>query len=86
MKNPTVRFSTRKYEAVHGRKPRGYGLYVFDVKGCGYSYSEQYGVGMQMRATGTLTEAKREVKREIAGMAKANYGVIARNVYVDLEG
>jgi len=27
--NPEVEFSTSRYEWVHGRKPRGYGLWYF---------------------------------------------------------
>ena len=84
MTNPIVTFNTRKYEMAHGKKPKGYGLWCFDVNGCGMHLSSQNSLSMQMQATGTLTDAKRKVKREIAGMAKANYGVVAKYVNVDI--
>ena len=86
MTNPVVSFSSRDYERSHGRAPRGRGLWVFDVEGCGLHVSSQNGLGMRMHASGTLTEAKAEVRREIKGWAKAGYGVVASQVYVDVLG
>ena len=86
MTNPVVSFSSRDYERSHGRAPRGRGLWVFDVKGCGMHLSSQYSLGVRMHVSGTLTEAKARVRREIKGWAKAGYGVVPRHVDVDVLG
>jgi hypothetical protein len=40
--------STRTYLASHGRTPRGYGQWMFELRGCGEIFT----------ATGTYTQAK----------------------------
>ena len=32
MTTPRVEFSTREYEFSHGRRPRGYGYWAFEIK------------------------------------------------------
>ena len=43
-------FNTMPYQRVHGKAPKGCGLWIFDIEGTIFE------------ASGTLTEAKRKVK------------------------
>ena len=48
-----IEFTTRDYEASHGRKPRGRGLWWFDID------------GNEFLVYGTLTEAKKQCRQHI---------------------
>ena len=48
-----IEFTTRDYEASHGRKPRGRGLWLFDID------------GNEFLVYGTLTEAKKQCRQHI---------------------
>ena len=52
-----INFTTREYEAIHGRKPRGRGLWWFEIQ------DEEF------QAYGTLTEAKKTCREHIKKMA-----------------
>ena len=48
-----INFTTREYEASHGKKPRGRGVWWFDID------------GYEFEAYGTLTEAKNQCVKHI---------------------
>lgn len=48
-----IEFTTRDYEASHGRRPRGKGIWWFDIE------------GFEFQSFGTLTEAKKECRKKI---------------------
>lgn len=48
-----ITFTTREYEASHGKKPRGRGVWWFDID------------GNEFQAYGTLTEAKKQCVKHI---------------------
>lgn len=54
-------FTTREYEAEHGRKPRGYGYWWFSFE------------GFEFQAKGTLTEAKKACRRHIRSVVPREY-------------
>jgi len=53
--------NTEKYEATHGRKPRGYGMWMFEMVG-----TDGRGSWLRetVRATGTLAMARAAAVRE----------------------
>lgn len=50
-----VEFSTIRYEMVHGRKPRGYGLWYFLIPG-GVTFSHQGTYPQAKQAAATYTQ------------------------------
>lgn len=52
-----IEFTTREYEARHGKKPRGRGCWWFEIQ------------GDEFHAFGTLTEAKKTCREHIKKMA-----------------
>ena len=64
-----INFMTREYEASHGKKPRGKGLWWFEIQ------DEEF------QAYGTLTEAKKACREHIKQMAPKQY---TDTVYVNV--
>jgi hypothetical protein len=61
-----MRVDTRKFEAVHGSKPRGDGLWVFALTIPGFTKS------MDVTQSGTFSEAKKlavAVARDVGAIA-----------------
>ena len=56
-----IEFLTREYLIEHGRRPRGYGWWIFEFE------------GREFTAHGTLTEAKKACRDEIKRIAPKNY-------------
>jgi len=70
-----MRTNTEKYEATHGRKPRGRGLWGFLIKGRSLSACYWEEVVFQH---GTLTEARKLAVAE----AKATAGQVAEIIEI----
>lgn len=66
-----IEFTDREYQFEHGRKPKGYGGWIFAFEG---SYT--------FRAVGTLTEAKKRCREYVKSVAPAGY---VGTVYVNVE-
>lgn len=54
-------FNTMPYQRVHGKTPKGRGLWMFDVE------------DTVLEASGTLTEAKRKVKEMVLAAMPRSY-------------
>jgi len=48
---PRIPCGTHRYEVIHGKAPRGWGLWMFCIAGASYGY------------TGSFTEARREAAK-----------------------
>lgn len=57
-----IEFITSKYEFAHGRKPKGYGLWFFEITCWQGSWSHTQTV--EVSATGTLSVAKKEAMQK----------------------
>ena len=66
----TIEFTTREYQWVHGRMPKGRGWWMFKFEGYNFEH------------IGTLTEAKKACKEYIKKLAPVDYVGI---VYVNVE-
>lgn len=79
----TVRTNTRQFEASHGRKPKGYGLWWFDVEAEGLGWAERLG---SCTATGTYTEAQRAATKHARALAadRVPEGVKVEALYLDV--
>jgi 1,4-alpha-glucan branching enzyme len=53
-----MKVHTGRFEASHGKKPRGKGIWTFELSG---SFR---GIPTEFQATGTYTEARKEVAKE----------------------
>lgn len=58
--------NTTRYEFAHGKKPSGYGMWIFKITGTDASYSKY--TTEQIQATGTFTDAKRAACREFKSL------------------
>ncbi len=65
----TVTFLDNVYRYENGKAPKGYGRWGFSFE------------GYEFWATGTLSEAKKECRKEIKRLAPENY---SGEVYVDI--
>jgi hypothetical protein len=43
-----IRIDTAQYEASHGRKPRGYGLWIFEIGGRTFQHTGRYSEAQEM--------------------------------------
>lgn len=74
----TMEFISTNYEFAHGRKPKGYGRWIFKITG---TDNEGSYLTEQVEATGKLAEARRMAVREF----KASSNRIKRIVRVEVE-
>jgi len=55
MKTSAIEINTRPYLASHGREPRGFGRWMFEILNWQYSYQDHYGQA--------INAARKEMKR-----------------------
>jgi hypothetical protein len=64
-----MRIETEQYEWSHGRKPRGHGLWTFNVQ-------RREGEWTELRASGSYAEACRVARAEAKGIGGASRMVV----------